>query len=155
MSDAPARMSVAAYRKGPGRPKERTVHVPLLTWVREHVASLVWHARNESPGRGEVGGAQDKALGVLAGVADIVGVIEYGPHAERLFGIEAKRPGSTWSDVTTEQRRFGRMLVERGGLWTWVTSVEAGQAWCRTVGIVRPRGWRAPWVDVDEPGVRL
>ena len=142
---AQPRMTAAAFRKGAGRPLERTVQVPLMTWIRDNVSTCSWHTRNESK-RHDVGRIRDAQEGVLAGVADIVGIIEYGPRAGRLFAIEVKRPGSTCSDVSAAQNAFARMVLDRGGLWTWVTDAEQGKAWARQVGIVRPRGWVGPWV---------
>lgn len=146
---AQPRLTAATYRKTVGRPLERTVQVPLVTWIRDNVSACSWHTRNESL-RHDLGRIRDADEGVLKGVADLVGIIEYGPRAGCMFAIEVKRPGSTESDVTKEQRRFGRLVVERGGVWTWVDNAEAAKAWCQQQGIVRPRGWAAPWVREPE-----
>lgn len=142
---AQPRMSAAQIRKTIGRPSEDSVHVPLFVWMRENLLirpRMIWHTpaeTNRSPRERQ----KQQARGFQAGIADITFVLIKGAR----FGcIEVKRPGSTESDVEFEQRAFGRSVVESGGLWTWVDSVEAGKAWCRAQGIVRPRGWVAPWV---------
>ncbi len=152
MTSAQPRMSAAAYRKSPGRPRERAGHTAILRWVRANVSSVVFHARNESPGRGRIGGARDKALGVTAGVSDLIGLVEAGPLAGRLFAIEVKRPGVVASEIKLEQIQFGRQVQERGGLFVLATSVEEVEGWAHAAGIVRPRGWVAPWATDPQWG---
>ena len=144
---AQPRMSAAAFRKGPGRPLERTVHIDILRWLRANVSTVVFHPRNDtSDHRGIIGGSRDKAIGVTGGVSDLIGIVETGPMTGRLFAVEVKRPGVVKSEIKPEQLRFGRMIEERGGLFVLATSVEEVEAWARRAGIVRPRGWVAPWV---------
>lgn len=150
---AQPRMTAAAFRAGPGRARETAVHVPALVWVRQHVSAMAFHVENERK-RNPAQAAQAKRLGLMAGVHDIIGPVEYGPMFGRWFGIEIKREGSTESDVTDDQRRFGRMLTERGGLWMWADDVEDVKAWAHRQGIVKPAGWRAPWaIDREEFGL--
>lgn len=143
---AQPRISVAAYRRGPGRPRERSVHVEILRWLRANVSALVIHPRNDvADKRGAIGGSRDKALGVEGGASDLIGVVEAGPLAGHFFAVEVKRPGVVPSEIKDSQLRFGRMVEERGGLFLLATSVDEVAAWARSAGIVRPTGWRAPW----------
>ncbi len=145
---APLHMSAAAYRAATV-PLERVEQVAFHGWCRQHVSAVCFHARNE--GRlTDLQRIRAVAEGMLSGVADEVGIIEFGPLAGRMFGVELKRQDGTASDVTAEEWRFGRMLQERGGIWSWQPGAEAAKAWCYAQGIVRPRGWVAPWVREPE-----
>ena len=148
---AQPRLSVTAYRKTVGRPKETSEQVRLHAFCRAHVTAFCWHTRNEGQ-RSDLGRIRDVAQGLWSGVADEFGIVECGPHVLKPFAIELKRIGATYNDVTMAQRRFGRMLIERGGLWTWAPGAEAAKAWCYAQGIVRPAGWTSPWAALPEEG---
>lgn len=141
---AQPRMTAAQLRKTIGRPDEDATSTPSLPWFRENVSSLVFHVPNEAK-RSYREVQKQKARGLMGGIADWLFVVEAGPLAGHLGGIEWKRAGSSASSVLPSQTRFGRMLIERGGLWVWVSSHNQLVAWCQEQGIIRPRGWVAPW----------
>ena len=143
---AQPRMTAAACRAGPGRLREDAVHVPILAGVRANVSAFAYHVPNEAK-RSMREAQRQKARGMMPGFGDVAGLADIDG---RFFMIEVKRPGATWSDVSDPQRVVARMVQDRGGLWTWCTSLEAAQDWCRQVGIVRPRDWRAPWAVEHE-----
>ncbi len=128
------------------RPKERAVHIAILKWLRANVSSCVWHARNEGA-RAGLGHIHDAALGSLAGASDLMGVVEYGRPGV-FFAVEVKRPGWVPSEVDPKrlanQRAFGRMVTERGGLFTFAGSVDEVAMWAVSNGIVRSAGWVPP-----------
>lgn len=148
--NAQPRLTAAAFRKGVGRPLERAVQVKILRWLRANVGDVVFHPHNAGLAYDAAGGSRQRAEGVTAGVSDLIGIVETGPLAGRFFAVEVKRPGATASEIRSEQLRFGRMVEERGGLFVLATSVEEVEAWARRTGIVRPCGWRAPWVAEPE-----
>ena len=135
-------LSRAALAK-PTRPLERTVHIAILKWLRAEVSACVWHARNEGH-RAGLGHVHDAALGSMAGASDLMGVVEYGRPGV-FFAVEVKRPGFKASEVRPAQVAFGHAVMDRGGLFCIAGSVEEVKAWAVSNGIVRPRGWAAPW----------
>lgn len=123
----------------PIRKNEDAVHVPILVWIRENVSSLVWHTPNEGR-RGFDEQRKQKARGLLSGVADICFVLDDG----RFGSLEVKREGSTDSAVSDNQRRFGRMVTERNGLWAVVSSKDEAIQVCREWGVIRSHGAQVP-----------
>lgn len=97
---------------------------------------IYWHTPNGETGRGKAKGGILKALGVMAGVHDI---LILGPDG-RLHGLELK-----WgdNDLSDAQKEFGAALVGRGCTWACCWTIEEVYAFierlCASYGL-SPRG---------------
>lgn len=103
------------------RDAEGPIHRAILSWLRVVLPeAIIFHAANESrrPGRaGHVERAMNAANGVLPGVADIIGLTEWGP-----FFMEVKAPGGALSPA---QREFRDRLAALGyDRWAVVRSID-------------------------------
>ncbi len=141
-------LSRVALAKATRKTEDQTAN-PTLSWFRENVTALVTHVPNESDGPIQWR-MKLKARGLFPGTSDWLHSPEWGQWAGRFCGIEWKREGATASAVSINQTRFGRMILDRGGLWFWCNSREMLEAKCAEFGLIKPRGWKPPYVAMPE-----
>jgi hypothetical protein len=106
---------------------EDQIQRAVVEWIRFTCpTALVFHVPNGG-GRTRAEAGRFKAIGVLAGVPDLI-VMWPGVCA----GLELKTPANR---PTAEQAEIGRRMAEMGHLWGWASSVDDALALLRVWGI--------------------
>ena len=113
---------------------EQQIHKAVAAHLRQRgVPGLLWwHTPNGAhvPGRrGRVQGGIQKAMGVRAGVSDILAL-----HGGKLYALELKAPDGR---PTEEQLRFIDQVRENGGYTCVAEGLDAALRVLETWGLVR------------------
>jgi hypothetical protein len=118
-------------RAPPSRPKEHVLHMATAKLLREHcLPEWIWfHVPNGELRDARIG-AKLKALGVRAGVADIVLVSPYGS----VNFLELKRAGETLSEA---QETFQLHCIRRGIPYSVADSFDEALAFLDALGCLR------------------
>lgn len=103
----------------------------LVQWARERGLTL-FHPPNQLAARSAKQGAQNKALGVTAGVADLIVLDPCEDPSIRGVAIEMK----SWSGTQTpEQRAWQKVALRCGWAYFIARSAEEGKAILRGLGL--------------------
>lgn len=120
-----------------GKPRahpEKSEQLVLADWLDLRLAECEWcHIPNEALRSWQLG-ASLKAQGLKAGAPDAV--IFKPPPCGGFHGaaLELKKPGATYSSVTTEQRAWLASLARLGWATSWHAGADSAIKWLTELG---------------------
>ena len=102
------------------KPLERDVQRAILDYLAMQPDFYCWRAQNAAIFDPTRKSFRRKGKYEPSGLPDILGIHSSG----KMIAIEVKRPGSTYSSLSADQKAFLQKIAAMGGASTWVRSVE-------------------------------
>lgn len=110
-----------AHPGKPFPPPETAIVTAIVTYFRHRREVTLWRQNTGAAKLPAKGGHLRPVRFGPPGQPDIVGYVHpWGTY----IGIEVKRPKPLSARLTPEQKRFGQMLIDAGGVWFVATSVD-------------------------------